>query len=132
VSAYPAGQKGRMALGQLLGRTGREAEARQLLEVALRDGRSRSFDPYWDLSRSARASASRRSPHASTNWGWRRGGSGARGGSRGISRRTQRGREEHGREATDTPAKPGLRGSERARNESAPDTARAFSFPRPL
>jgi hypothetical protein len=36
-----------MALGQLLGRTGREAEARQLLEVALRDGRSRSVDPYW-------------------------------------------------------------------------------------
>jgi tetratricopeptide (TPR) repeat protein len=47
VSVYPSGQKGLMALGQLLGRTSREAEARQLLEAALRDGRSRSVDPYW-------------------------------------------------------------------------------------
>jgi tetratricopeptide (TPR) repeat protein len=44
---YPSGQAVVMALGQLFSRTGREQEARELLAAALRNGRSRSVEPFW-------------------------------------------------------------------------------------
>jgi hypothetical protein len=80
-----------MALGQLLGRTGREAEARQLLEVALRDGRSRSVDPYWTYLGPPRIGVAQVAAWLDELGVEARRERSARG-SRGISRRTQRGK----------------------------------------